>query len=130
MYRLASSSEFESLAGYCRATRSGNAIFVSGTVAPVAGNETLFDLDTYTQCARALKSALSAVREIGNSEAAVMRTRLYLAPKAAWEEAARAHSVVLGATPPANTTVYVGRLIPPGALVEVEMDALLDDFKG
>ena len=28
---------------------------------------------------------------------------------------------------PANTTYYVGRLIPDGALVEVELDAALSD---
>lgn len=129
MDRLDSTSEFESLAGYCRATRSGKAIFVSGTVASVVGDETLFDLDTYVQCTRALKSALSAVQEIGDDSAAIMRTRLYLAPTAVWEEAARAHSAMLGATPPANTTLYVARLIPPGALIEVEVDAVLDESK-
>ena len=52
-----------------------------------------------------------------------MRTRLLLAPDCDWRQAARAHAEAFAGVDPANTTYYVGRLIPDGALVEIELDA-------
>ena len=42
-----------------------------------------------------------------------------------WRAAVRAHSDMFTANPPANTTYFVGALIPEGALVEVELDAVV-----
>jgi hypothetical protein len=55
-----------------------------------------------------------------------VRTRLLLAPDCDWKEAARAHAQAFTGIDPANTTYYVGGLIPEGALVEVELDAIVD----
>ena len=55
-----------------------------------------------------------------------MRTRLLLAPECDWREAVRAHAEAFAGIEPANTSYFVGRLIPDGALVEVELDAIVD----
>lgn len=54
-----------------------------------------------------------------------MRTRLFLAPGCDWERAVRAHRDAFEGVDPANTTLFVAGLIPPGALVEVELDAVV-----
>jgi len=56
----------------------------------------------------------------------VVRTRIFLAPEANWESAARAHADLLGEIAPANTMLHVSKLIGNGFLVEVEIDAETD----
>ena len=55
-----------------------------------------------------------------------MRTRLLLAPGADWRGATRAHAEAFAGIDPANTTWFVGGFIPDGVLVEVELDAVVD----
>ena len=127
MERLDSGGTFEEVAGYCRAVRAGGLICVSGTAAPVADGERLADLDAYTQARRALDAALDYARQLGGTLSQVVRTRMFLAPDAAWQDCARAHGEIFSAQRPANTTVYAGRLIPEGALIEVELDVRVAD---
>ena len=59
---------------------------------------------------------------------AVVRTVVYLAPGASWQQAADAHRDVLGAAGnpgPANTMLYVAGLIGDGFLVEIEAQAVV-----
>jgi enamine deaminase RidA (YjgF/YER057c/UK114 family) len=116
-------SAFEDVAGYCRAVRSGPAIAVSGTVPTGQDGTALHPGDAYAQTREAFERALAAVRELGGEPSQVVRTRIFLVPDGDWREAVRAHSEVFGDVRPANTTLFVAGLIPPGALVEVEVDA-------
>jgi len=70
--------------------------------------------------------ALAAAAELGGAAQDVLRTRLLLAPDCDWRDAVRAHAEAFAGIEPANTTYYVGALIPEGALVEVELDLLLE----
>ena len=107
----------EPKAGYSRAVRRGLHIAVSGTTASGP--------DTYTQTLAALQQALRAIHELGGLVDDVTRTRVYLAPAADWEGAARAHAEVMGKQAPANTMLHVAALIGDGFLVEVELDAVV-----
>ncbi len=122
--RVRSGSPFESVAGYSRAARCGDVIAVSGTAAMGADGEALHPGDAYGQTKAALELALAAVHELGAGRTRVVRTRLFLAPDCDWREAVKAHRDVFGGVDPANTTLFVERLIPPGCLVEVELDAV------
>lgn len=124
--RIQDGGGFEAKAGYCRAVKAGTAISVSGTIAPAPEGGALADLDTYQQTAAGLRRSLQAVRELGGSVETVTRSRVYLAPGAVWQEMVRAHYEIFADARPANTTVYVSALIPPGALVEVELDAVAE----
>jgi enamine deaminase RidA (YjgF/YER057c/UK114 family) len=99
-------------------------IAVSATAALENGS-VLHEGDAYTQARVALDRALTAARELGGAIEDVLRTRLLLAPGCDWREVVRAHKETFSEHPPANTTYYVGSLIPPGALVEVELDAVV-----
>ena len=116
---------FGEVAGYSRAIRFGPHIAVSGT-APLADGAVLHPGDSYRQTRAAIERALQAAAELGAERADVVRTRLLLAPECDWKEAARAHAEVFRGVDPANTTYYVGALIPEGALVEIELDAAVD----
>lgn len=121
--RLDGGSAFEYTAGYCRAVRAERWIGVSGTAASAADGERLADLDSYSQTRRAFEVALGYAERLGADSQSIIRTRMYLAPEAVWQDCARAHSELFGHQRPANTTLYVARLIPDGALIEVELDA-------
>lgn len=122
-YRDGSGWEVE--AGYSRAARHGSRIAVSGTTAHGPDGSALHPGDTAAQARAALERALRAVGELGGGRDDVIRTRVFLAPDADWEGAAQAHAEVFGEVAPANTMLYVCRLIGDGFLVEVELDAEL-----
>lgn len=94
--------------------------------APLEGGVVLHAGDAYAQTQVAIRRALDAAAELGARREGVVRTRLLLAPECDWREAVRAHAEAFTGIEPANTTYFVGRLIPDGALVEVELDAVVD----
>ena len=120
MTRYRDGGEFEHVAAYSRAARSGATIAVSGTTA--------LDLEggAYAQARDAIARALAAVAELGGRREHVVRTRLFLAPECDWRGAVRAHREAFEGIDPANTTLFVAGLIPPVALVEVEVEAVVE----
>lgn len=116
---------WETSAGYSRAVRRGSRIAVSGTTAH-GGSGVLHPGDTYSQTMVALQRALAAVEALDGEPDSVVRSRIFLAPDADWEAAARAHAEVLGRVSPANTTLFVHALVGEGFLVEVELEAEVD----
>ncbi len=120
--RVKDTGGFGETAGYSRAVRAGTHIAVSGT-APLEDGRVQHAGDSYRQTQLAIRLALAAAAELGARRDDVVRTRMLLAPDCDWREAARAHAEAFAGVDPANTTYYVGGLIPDGALVEVELDA-------
>jgi enamine deaminase RidA (YjgF/YER057c/UK114 family) len=123
--RIPDAGGFGETAAYSRAVRFGPHVAVSGT-APLAEGRVLHPGDAYAQTHAALQRALAAAAELGARTEDVVRTRLLLAPGCDWHEVVRAHAETFAGIDPANTTYYVGGLIPEGALVEVELDAVLE----
>ncbi len=121
-----SGSSFEQLAGYSRAVRVGPHVAVSGTAA-LADGAVLHPGDAHAQTREALGIALAAAAELGAAAGAVIRTRLLLAEGCDWHGAVRAHGEVFAGIDPANTTYFVAGFIPEGVLVEVELDAIVQD---
>lgn len=116
---------FGEQAAYSRAVRIGGYVAVSATAALEDGT-IMHAGDAYAQTREALDRALSAAGKLGAQLEQVIRTRLLLAPGCEWREVVRAHHETFETAPPANTTYFVGGLIPPGALVEVELDAVVE----
>lgn len=105
-------------AGYCRAVRRGSVITVSGTTAERPG-------DTAAQTRECLTRVLGAISALGGTADDVVRTVVYLAPGASWEDAARVHKEFFDRVRPANTMLYVASLIGGPYLVEVEAMAVV-----
>jgi enamine deaminase RidA (YjgF/YER057c/UK114 family) len=118
---------FELVGGYARAVRSGDYIAVSGTAATGESGEALHPGDVRAQTTEAFVRGLTAVVALGGTPGDVIRTRIYLAPGADWRASVEAHRELFGETSPANTTLFVAGFIPDGALVEVEIDAVVTD---
>ena len=111
---------FEEAAAYSRAVRIGEHVAVSGTAPREPGG-------AYEQAREAIGRAVAAAEHLGARPEDVLRTRLLLVTGCDWEGAVRAHAEAFAGIEPANTTYFVGGLIPEGALVEVELDAVLPD---
>lgn len=124
--RVRSGSGFEKLASYSRAARIGNVVAVSGTAALDQDGSALHPGDAYLQTLTALQTALHAAAQLGVERDRVVRTRIYLAPGCDWRGATRAHGELFKDVDPANTTLFVAGFIPPGALVEVEIDGVCE----
>ena len=105
--------------------RRGNVVTISGTTATGPDGAALHPGDTGAQARVCLDRIGQALTALGATLDDVVRTVVYLAPGASWEQAARAHRDVLGAVRPANTMLYVGGLIGDGFLVEIEAQAVV-----
>ena len=123
--RVRDAGGFGEVAAYSRAVRHGPHVAVSGTAA-ISEGRVLHPGDSFRQAQAAIRKALDAAADLGASHEDVVRTRLLLAHDCDWKEAVRAHAEAFAGVEPANTTYYVGGLIPEGALVEVELDAIVE----
>ena len=119
---VSSGTPWEALAGYSRAVRVGDHVYVAGTTASDEQGKALGD-DTYTQARHALDKVRWALEQAGARIEDVVRTRVYVSEIGNWEPAARAHGEVFGAIRPANTLVEA-RLVA-GRLVEIEAEAIV-----
>lgn len=114
---------WEDIAGFSRAVRKGNHIFVSGTTAthgaiPMGGD------DPAAQMHFIIDKVEGAIRALGGSLEDVVRTRIFVQNASDWEAISRAHGQRFAGIQPANTLVQA-TLIGEGYLVEMETDALL-----
>jgi len=119
---------WESIAGYSRAIRAGNTIYVTGTTSLDAAGKLIHPGDAAAQTRRVFEIIATALAGLGASLDDVVRTRMYVTNIARdWEADARAHVEALGHVRPATTMVEVKALIDPEMLVEIEAVAVLGD---
>jgi enamine deaminase RidA (YjgF/YER057c/UK114 family) len=116
---ISSGVEFESLVGYSRAVRIGPIVAVAGTTGAGDG--------IAAQTRDALRRIETALRDAGAELTDVIRTRIYVTDIAQWRAVGDVHAEVFGDIRPVATMVEVAALISPELLVEIEVDAYLDD---
>jgi enamine deaminase RidA (YjgF/YER057c/UK114 family) len=123
-FLVSSGTPWETLAGYSRAVRFGQFVWVAGTTASDAEGNLQGGEDSYAQAVYVLRKIEGALREAGAELADVVRTRIFVARLEDWREVARAHGEVFRDIRPANTLVQAAGLIE-GRLVEIEADAVI-----
>jgi enamine deaminase RidA (YjgF/YER057c/UK114 family) len=123
-HNIGSGTPWEDVAGYSRAVRIGDQVFVSGTTAHDESGKLQGGEDAYAQAAYILTKIATALQQAGASLEDVVRTRIYVVRLEDWRDVARAHGDVFGHIRPANTLVQVAGLVD-GPLVEIEADAVI-----
>lgn len=118
--KVFSGTEWESMAGYCRAVKKGNRISVSGTTA-THGNKIIGGSDPAAQTHFVIDKIEAAIISLGAKLEDVVRTRIFVNNLKDWEPVARAHGQRFSETQPANTLVEA-KLVGDGYLVEIEAD--------
>ena len=114
---------WEDMAGYSRAVRVGDHIYVSGTTA--TGPDGLVGGDDPAAQARFIIDKIErAINDLGGRLDDVVRTRVFISDVSHWEPVARAHGERFAAIRPANTLVEA-KLVGPDYLVEIEADAII-----
>lgn len=118
-----SGTPWESMAGYCRATRCGDRIWVSGTTA-AHGERLIGGMDAAAQTHFVIDKIEGALQSLGGRLENVVRTRLFVPNLSDWDAVARAHGRRFGHILPANTLVQA-QLVGDEYLVEMEAEAVI-----
>lgn len=122
-----SGTPWEKAVAYSRVVRIGNLVFVSGTTASNEDGTTVAVGNACEQARFILRKIETALAEVGAKLANVVRTRMFVTDISRWEEIGRAHGEVFAGINPVATMVEVSRLINADHLVEIEVDAVIDD---
>lgn len=124
---IGSDTPWESLVGYSRAVRQGPFVFVSGTAPADASGCIVGGDDPYAQAQACLEKIGQALSSLGAGFDDVVRTRMFVTDISQWQAIGRAHAEIFGDIRPATSMVEVSRLISDGMLVEIEVDAIVDE---
>jgi enamine deaminase RidA (YjgF/YER057c/UK114 family) len=124
---IASGAPWEAVVGYSRAVRIGGHIWVSGTTATDDDGSVVGVGDAAAQTRYALQKIDRALQEAGATLRDVVRTRIFVTDIGQWEAIGRVHGEYFSDIRPAATMVEVRKLIEPGHLIEIEVDAFVGD---
>jgi aryl-alcohol dehydrogenase-like predicted oxidoreductase/enamine deaminase RidA (YjgF/YER057c/UK114 family) len=120
-----SGTPWEKFAGYCRAVKRGNMIFVSGTTA-THGDRLIGGDDPAAQLHFIIDKIEGVLKTFGANLQDVVRTRLFVKRISDWEPIARAHGLRFQGIDPANTLVQAD-LVGEKYLVEMEANAIIGE---
>ena len=115
---------WEETAGFSRAVRRGDYVWISGTTA-THRSRVVGGTDPEAQAHFAIDKIEGVLRSIGGSLEDVVRTRVYIRDVSIWEAVARVHGERFGHILPATTMIQAG-LIGDSSLVEIEAEALVE----
>jgi enamine deaminase RidA (YjgF/YER057c/UK114 family) len=124
---VSSGSPFEPVIGFSRAVRAGSIVSVAGTAPIGPDRKTVGVGDPGAQARRCLETIAAALEQAGAELRHVVRTRILLTRIEDWEAVGAVHGEFFREIRPANTTMQVSRFIDPDWLVEIEVDAVVDD---
>jgi len=122
-----SGSPYAPIIGFSRAVRVGDFISVGGTAPIDAEGKTVGVGDPARQARQCLETIKAALEAAGASLQDVVRTRMLLTRIGDWEAIAKVRGEYFRDIRPVDTVMEVSRFINPEWLVEIEVDAVVEE---
>jgi aryl-alcohol dehydrogenase-like predicted oxidoreductase/enamine deaminase RidA (YjgF/YER057c/UK114 family) len=119
--RVLTGTAWEETAGFSRAIRRRDYIWISGTTS-THRSRVIGGKDAEAQAHFAIDKIEGTLQSLGSCLEDVVRTRVYIRDKSIWEAVARVHGERFGHILPASTMVQTG-LIGGEYMVEIEAEA-------
>ena len=125
---FSSGAPFEEKAGYSRAVRVGNMVFVGGTTTTNSKGEVGGVGDAYLQTKIIFQKIEAVLKRAGARMSDVVRVRFYVTDIARGQEYLKAYSEWFKEFRPTITMAEVKALARPDHLVEIEVEAFIGSY--
>ena len=125
---FASGAPFEDKAGYSRAVKVGNMVFVGGTTTTNSKGEVEAAGDAYLQTKIILQKIEDVLKRAGAKMSQVVRVRFYVTDISRGQDYIKAYSEWFKNIRPVITMAEVKALARPDHLVEIEVDAVMGSY--
>ena len=125
---FSSGAPFEDKAGYSRAVRVGNMVFIGGTTSTNSEGVVEGAGDAYEQTRITLQKIEDALTQAGARVAEVVRVRMYVTDISRGQEYLKAYSEWFKQIKPVITVAEVSALARPDHLIEIEADAVIGSY--
>jgi enamine deaminase RidA (YjgF/YER057c/UK114 family) len=125
---FSSGAPFEDKAGYSRAVKVGNMVFVGGTTSTNSKGEVEGTGDAYLQTKIILQKLEDVLKRAGAKMSNVVRVRFYVTDIGRGQEYLKAYSEWFKNIRPVITMAEVKALARPDHLVEIEADAMIGSY--
>lgn len=125
--RISSDSPYESIVGFSRAVRVGNHVAIGGTAPIGKDGQTVGAGDAAAQTERCIEIIRDALEKAGARLEDVVRTRMLLKDIRDWEAVASVKGRYFRDIRPVDTIVQVAAFIDSDWLVEIEVDAIINN---
>ena len=126
---ISNGNPLENVIGFSRAVRVGNYISVGGTASRDKNGKTVGIGDVSVQTKRCIEIIKEALEMAGSSLQDVVRIRTLLIDINDWEKVAKIRSEYFNEIRPVDTVMQVSKFINPEWLIEIEVDAIVDEHK-
>ena len=123
-----SGAPFEEKAGYSRAVKVGNMVFVGGTTTTNSKGEGEGVGDAYLQTKIILQKIEDVLKRAGAKMSNVVRVRFYVTDISRGQEYIRAYSEWFKDIRPVITMAEIKALARPDHLVEIEAEAVIGSY--
>ncbi len=125
---FASGAPFEEKAGYSRAVKVGNMVYVGGTTTTNERGEVEGKGDAYLQTQMILQKIETVLKKAGARMSDVVRVRLYVTDIKRGQDYLKAYSEWFKDIRPVITVAEIKALARPEHLVEIEAEAIIGSY--
>ena len=125
---ISNGNPMESVVGFSRAVRVGPYISIGGTAPVDPDGKTVGVGDVAAQTWQCLEIIKAALEQAGSGLHDVVRTRIILTDINDWKAAIDVRKVYFRDVRPVDTIMAVERFVNPEWLIEIEADAVIENW--